>query len=137
MISHDEKPEQFKHKRLTEKAAQDRIEFNDYDPNECSCHLSAPCGWCLHPGNPANQNEDETCWEIPTHQALSIQLDLTAPEGERIVIYADTIRYRKPYHPNPEKQGEEIAETHAEEYAFHNLEVAMAFVNQIWKEKEA
>ena len=25
----------------------------------CSCHISAPCGHCTHPGNPDNLNEDD------------------------------------------------------------------------------
>lgn len=29
----------------------------------CSCHLSPPCSSCMHPGNPMQQAEDETCWE--------------------------------------------------------------------------
>ena len=28
----------------------------------CSCHISPPCGSCVHPGNPRNQEEDETAW---------------------------------------------------------------------------
>ena len=28
----------------------------------CSCHISPPCGSCTHPGNPRNQEEDETAW---------------------------------------------------------------------------
>lgn len=28
----------------------------------CSCHISPPCGSCIHPGNPRNQEEDETAW---------------------------------------------------------------------------
>lgn len=28
----------------------------------CSCHISPPCGSCMHPGNPRNQEEDETAW---------------------------------------------------------------------------
>lgn len=33
-----------------------------YGPNECACFLSAPCAACTHPGNPLNQDEDESCW---------------------------------------------------------------------------
>lgn len=32
-----------------------------FDGN-CSCHISAPCGSCSHPGNPNNQDEDDTVW---------------------------------------------------------------------------
>lgn len=28
----------------------------------CSCHLSAPCASCMHPGNPLNQEGDDNCW---------------------------------------------------------------------------
>jgi hypothetical protein len=28
----------------------------------CSCHIFPPCGSCTHPGNPRNQEEDETAW---------------------------------------------------------------------------
>ena len=49
--------------RLTPEAQLEREDFNAvYDLYDgCSCHLSAPCGWCTHPGNPMNQNEPE-CW---------------------------------------------------------------------------
>jgi hypothetical protein len=30
----------------------------------CSCHISAPCSSCVHPGNPNNLAEDDTAWEI-------------------------------------------------------------------------
>ena len=28
----------------------------------CSCHISPPCGYCTDPDNPANQDEDDSCW---------------------------------------------------------------------------
>lgn len=51
-----------KGKRLTPAAQADRDEFDSED-SCCSCHLSPPCGYCTHPGNPANQECDESCWE--------------------------------------------------------------------------
>lgn len=51
-------------RRLTEEALAERddFEFEFGRDGNCSCHISPPCGSCLHPGNPLNQNEDETCW---------------------------------------------------------------------------
>lgn len=46
-------------KKLTEDAQKDRDAFMfDLDGGNCSCHLSAPCTSCLHPGNPLNQDDD-------------------------------------------------------------------------------
>lgn len=33
-----------------------------YDDGACYCHISPPCGYCTHPGNPINLVEDETAW---------------------------------------------------------------------------
>lgn len=51
--------------RLTAAAQDDRDQFESKygDRGNCSCHLSPPCGSCLHPGNPNNQDEDDSCWE--------------------------------------------------------------------------
>lgn len=52
-------------KRLTEWAQEERDDFereHGRDGN-CSCHLSAPCASCMHPGNPMNQEEDPDAWE--------------------------------------------------------------------------
>ncbi len=49
---------------LTPEAQAERAQFvakYDHDGN-CSCHISPPCGSCMHPGNPRNQDEDESCW---------------------------------------------------------------------------
>lgn len=46
---------------LTDIAASERAAF--FAEGECcSCHICPPCGYCTHPGNPANQEEDETAW---------------------------------------------------------------------------
>jgi hypothetical protein len=49
---------------LTAEAQAERDDF-EYDAKNygCSCHLSPPCSYCTHPGNPLNQDEDESCWE--------------------------------------------------------------------------
>ena len=50
-----------------------RAERDDWKSgyNDCSCHISPPCNSCIHPGNPANQEEDETAWRA----AASISAD--------------------------------------------------------------
>lgn len=56
---------------LTDDAQSERDEFDsEYDGGNCSCHISPPCGSCTHPGNPMNQEEDESAWRfIPEDQA--------------------------------------------------------------------
>lgn len=49
---------------LTPEAQAERDQFvaeHGHDGN-CSCHISPPCGSCMHPGNPRNQEEDEAAW---------------------------------------------------------------------------
>ena len=61
---------------LTPEAQAERDDFQaeyGYDGN-CSCHISPPCNSCLHPGNPRNQEEDETAW------VADGAIDWTAPE---------------------------------------------------------
>ncbi|AJY39602.1 MULTISPECIES: hypothetical protein [Burkholderia] len=49
---------------LIEDAQADRDEFDaDYRDRGCSCFISPPCSFCTHPGNPRNQDEDESCWK--------------------------------------------------------------------------
>ena len=31
--------------------------------NGCSCHISPPCWYCTHEGNPANLEENDDAWE--------------------------------------------------------------------------
>lgn len=48
---------------LTDEAQADRDEFDaDYGDGGCSCHISPPCSYCTHPGNPLNQDECDECW---------------------------------------------------------------------------
>lgn len=47
---------------LTKEAQADRDNFNEWDSG-CSCHISPPCAYCTHPGNPTNQDEFDECWE--------------------------------------------------------------------------
>lgn len=51
-------------RELTPEADDERAEFyREYGADgNCSCHISPPCGSCLHPGNPRNQDEDDRCW---------------------------------------------------------------------------
>lgn len=50
--------------RLTAQAEEERAEFDRlYGTSGCSCHISPPCGCCTHPGNPINQEMDDSAWE--------------------------------------------------------------------------
>lgn len=50
---------------LAEDAQADRDSFEaNYGSGNCSCHLSPPCSSCTHPGNPLNQEDDESCWTV-------------------------------------------------------------------------
>jgi hypothetical protein len=52
---------------LTEAAQRDRDAFERYAKDAgCGCHTHPPCSYCTHPGNPANQEEDESCWTLYT-----------------------------------------------------------------------
>lgn len=47
-------------RELTDEAQSDRDDFErEYAFSGCSCFISPPCGWCTHPGNPHNQEDDE------------------------------------------------------------------------------
>lgn len=50
---------------LTDEAQAERDDFEVYkdESGGCRCHLNPPCGYCTHPGNPANQ-EDPSCWKV-------------------------------------------------------------------------
>ena len=49
---------------LTPEAQDDRDDFEAQygDNGDCSCHVSAPCGSCMHPGNPMQQENNDACW---------------------------------------------------------------------------
>lgn len=58
-------------KQLTELAQFDRDDFERNDSEYgrlsdrgCSCFNSAPCSFCIHPGNPFNQECDDEAWEL-------------------------------------------------------------------------
>lgn len=39
-------------------------EFEDkYADSGCHCFQAPPCGFCTHPGNPFNLEENEDAWE--------------------------------------------------------------------------
>ena len=52
-------------RELTEVAQAERNIFNaEFGDGNCSCHISPPCGSCVHPGNPVNQEDDDECWTV-------------------------------------------------------------------------
>lgn len=49
---------------LTQEAQFDRDDFEaTFKDRGCTCFISPPCSFCMHPGNPLNQNEVDECWE--------------------------------------------------------------------------
>lgn len=60
--------------RLTVEAQSERDAFERQygDRGNCSCHISPPCGSCLHPGNPVNQDEDDTAWVPDTDETQAV-----------------------------------------------------------------
>lgn len=67
---------------LTAAAQADRDDF-EADRGCCSCHVSPPCGYCTHPGNPANQEENEECWEPAPPPAQGLVSYEQLPYGTR------------------------------------------------------
>jgi hypothetical protein len=58
-------------RRLTDGAQLERDDFEaKYGKGNCSCHISPPCSSCLHPGNPVNQEEDDSCWTTDPETTL-------------------------------------------------------------------
>lgn len=50
-------------RELTPEAQSDRDDFQrEHRQSGCTCCISPPCNACIHPGNPANQDEDDSCW---------------------------------------------------------------------------
>lgn len=65
VTSPDIEPERETVRQLTAEGQADRDDFMMlYGGGNCSCHISPPCESCIHPGNPNNQAEDDSCWEV-------------------------------------------------------------------------
>ena len=65
-------------KELTPEAEADRRRFEvSYRDVGCTCFQSPPCNHCIHPGNPANQAEDESCWVKPQEVDGAAVMDIT------------------------------------------------------------
>lgn len=49
---------------LTKRAEDERAEFYYLYGSFgwCNCFISPPCCFCVHPGNPVNQEETDECW---------------------------------------------------------------------------
>lgn len=48
---------------LTDAAQKDLDSFlSAFDGGGCTCFVSPPCNWCVHPGNPNNLAEDPDAW---------------------------------------------------------------------------
>ena len=46
--------------------------YSEYGDGNCSCHLSAPCGSCCHPGNPLNLENDPFAWG-EVHEVMALE----------------------------------------------------------------
>jgi len=61
---------------LTKEAQKDRDEFDSvFGGAGCTCSVKPPCARCTHPGNPANQIEDDSCWHDPLTSAIILALE--------------------------------------------------------------
>lgn len=61
-------------RKLTDEAQADRDEFMfDFRNEGCTCFISPPCSYCVHPGNPLNQEED---WHWVDEDAAQVALEL-------------------------------------------------------------
>ena len=50
---------------LTAEADAERADFDrGWADHGCTCFKCPPCSYCTHPGNPRNQDEDESCWQL-------------------------------------------------------------------------
>lgn len=48
---------------LTAEAERELSDFEaEYAERGCTCFISPPCSYCTHPGNPLNQECDDTAW---------------------------------------------------------------------------
>lgn len=76
--------------QLTEEAQADRDDFDrDMADYGCTCFISPPCGYCTHPGNPLNQEEDD-CWKPDV-----IEKPVTKSRNKREGWYAGKTYLRK------------------------------------------
>lgn len=70
--------------RLTDISQAERDDFYSLDYGGCSCFISPSCNFCVHPGNPRNQDEFDECWE-PEGFAERVAFQL---ENVRLAIHA-------------------------------------------------
>lgn len=74
-------------RQLTTDAQHDRDAWGrEHERSGCTCFLSPPCGHCMHPGHPGNQEGDD-CWE-PAASLLFAVGDLVL-HARSIVEFSD------------------------------------------------
>lgn len=79
---------------LTADAEADRDSFMDnFGDGGCTCFISPPCGYCTHPGNPRNQEEDESCWTWETMADMLDGLERDAREAVAATIETAAARH--------------------------------------------
>lgn len=67
---------------LTPEAEEERADFTRFAHRVggCSCFIRPPCDFCMHPGNPANQEEGETAW-IEVAEVVATEAELAEMFG--------------------------------------------------------
>lgn len=61
-------------------AEDERAEWDAlFDGGNCSCHISAPCGSCFHPGNPLNLECTDEAWG-DHYEVLAAYADIELPK---------------------------------------------------------
>ena len=65
-------------------------EFNaKYSGNGCTCFQSAPCSYCMDPGNPVCLEETDCAWdEFPDDEVFLIESNVEGQPVEWYSVYA-------------------------------------------------
>lgn len=95
---------------LTDWAQADRDAFEAAygSDGDCSCHISAPCGSCTHPGNPMQQEGDASCWvpsadggtDSPDERRNLTVPKLLVPAEDVIVLIGEYNAWAGALHPD-------------------------------------
>lgn len=74
-------------RQLTAEAEAEREEWEcAFGDRGCTCFISPPCCSCTHPGNPLNQENDDTAWEPEDPNAAMIERDEVRVVDAQIVL---------------------------------------------------
>lgn len=73
-----------------------QVEADDFElsylDRGCTCFLSPPCSYCVHPGNPLNLEENEEAWEVidenPTKKKILVSGSLVGRASTALALMA-------------------------------------------------